>query len=263
LKDDMMTGIGKMMLRAGALALAIGMASSANAAQVLITYRGIVSSGSDIDGVFGSVRSLTGLAFTAAYTLNDPSPGVFQTNDGITDFRAGGPQFGGTGPMLSASLTVDGIPLDLGPAYYSSAELIRSSSLSDGATDEFTGITQPFSSATRLNSLHLEIGNRDGIIRGANAQFLNLLSYANPVNYSPVAGINADGFFFFSTNFGNVSLTNAFGQLQVTSFSIGPVPVINAVPEPASWAMMIFGFGLVGGAMRSKRRSLGQLRAIA
>jgi PEP-CTERM motif len=40
-------------------------------------------------------------------------------------------------------------------------------------------------------------------------------------------------------------------------------PPLGAVPEPASWAMMIFGFGLVGGAMRSKRRSLGQLRAIA
>jgi PEP-CTERM motif len=29
-----------------------------------------------------------------------------------------------------------------------------------------------------------------------------------------------------------------------------------AVPEPASWAMMILGFGLIGGAMRSKRRTV-------
>jgi hypothetical protein len=30
----------------------------------------------------------------------------------------------------------------------------------------------------------------------------------------------------------------------------------GAVPEPASWAMMLGGFGLVGGAMRSRRRAI-------
>ena len=29
----------------------------------------------------------------------------------------------------------------------------------------------------------------------------------------------------------------------------------NAVPEPASWALMVGGFGLVGGAMRSRRKA--------
>ncbi|GGB40572.1 hypothetical protein GCM10011380_32550 [Sphingomonas metalli] len=31
--------------------------------------------------------------------------------------------------------------------------------------------------------------------------------------------------------------------------------VVTAVPEPASWAMMLIGFGLVGGAARYRRRS--------
>ncbi len=31
---------------------------------------------------------------------------------------------------------------------------------------------------------------------------------------------------------------------------------IGAVPEPATWAMMILGFGLIGGAMRSQRRRM-------
>lgn len=34
-----------------------------------------------------------------------------------------------------------------------------------------------------------------------------------------------------------------------------------AVPEPATWGMMVIGFGLVGGALRSRRRSAGVLAA--
>ena len=34
------------------------------------------------------------------------------------------------------------------------------------------------------------------------------------------------------------------------------IPIVSPrVPEPASWAMMLAGFGLVGGAMRSRRRT--------
>ncbi|MGL6044521.1 MAG: PEPxxWA-CTERM sorting domain-containing protein, partial [Sandaracinobacteroides sp.] len=30
-------------------------------------------------------------------------------------------------------------------------------------------------------------------------------------------------------------------------------PPVSAVPEPASWALLIAGFGLVGGSLRSRR----------
>lgn len=33
------------------------------------------------------------------------------------------------------------------------------------------------------------------------------------------------------------------------------ISTISAVPEPSTWAMMIFGFGMVGGAMRSRRHA--------
>lgn len=35
-------------------------------------------------------------------------------------------------------------------------------------------------------------------------------------------------------------------------------PVLGTVPEPASWAMMLSGFGAMGGAMRWQRRSTAQ-----
>ena len=37
------------------------------------------------------------------------------------------------------------------------------------------------------------------------------------------------------------------------SFASNPVPVASAVPETATWAMMLFGFGAVGGALRTSR----------
>lgn len=39
------------------------------------------------------------------------------------------------------------------------------------------------------------------------------------------------------------------------TFSFGPVAASD-VPEPASWAMMILGFGLAGGVVRHRRRSV-------
>jgi hypothetical protein len=44
---------------------------------------------------------------------------------------------------------------------------------------------------------------------------------------------------------------------DVVSFSVAPFvagPGVGAVPEPASWTMLIAGFGLAGAAMRRSRR---------
>ncbi|KQS04035.1 hypothetical protein ASG11_07050 [Sphingomonas sp. Leaf357] len=49
------------------------------------------------------------------------------------------------------------------------------------------------------------------------------------------------------------------GELPDSIWNNGTVtftysPAASAVPEPATWAMMIGGFGMVGGALRSRRR---------
>ncbi|MEG3123520.1 PEPxxWA-CTERM sorting domain-containing protein [Sphingomonas sp. GB1N7] len=51
------------------------------------------------------------------------------------------------------------------------------------------------------------------------------------------------------------TLTDAgSGQTLDVPFTINGTVAASAVPEPATWAMMIGGFGMVGGAMRSRRR---------
>jgi hypothetical protein len=63
-----------------------------------------------------------------------------------------------------------------------------------------------------------------------------------PIEY--FSGINAT----FNTDRGSVTITQAVNGTFAAS-------VAGAVPEPATWAMMIGGFGMVGGAMRRRRVS--------
>jgi hypothetical protein len=65
----------------------------------------------------------------------------------------------------------------------------------------------------------------------------------------------------FNTSFvaaatGAASLVFEFRGLgtPAADFAIDRVYAVAAVPEPAAWAMMIFGFGAVGGALRSRRK---------
>ena len=56
-------------------------------------------------------------------------------------------------------------------------------------------------------------------------------------------------------------LTNLAGNPgALANFTASNFAFFNAVPEPASWAMMISGFGLVGAASRRRQRANNQLR---
>ena len=46
----------------------------------------------------------------------------------------------------------------------------------------------------------------------------------------------------------------AFDSNTVVSLDVAFSPNTGAVPEPSAWAMMLIGFGFVGGAMRARRR---------
>jgi len=56
-----------------------------------------------------------------------------------------------------------------------------------------------------------------------------------------------------STNSGAFGINN-LGQI-VGFWGDNPIPSNDGVPEPASWAMMIAGFGAVGASMRRRRRA--------
>jgi PEP-CTERM motif len=83
----------------------------------------------------------------------------------------------------------------------------------------------------------------DGIFlatHGGNFQFSELNLTGQLIN---TAGLNAAG-----------GIRNDSGSMQIVSGSRMLFSVIQPVPEPSTWALMLLGFGAVGAAMRYRRR---------
>ena len=55
------------------------------------------------------------------------------------------------------------------------------------------------------------------------------------------------------TQNGGPLIKSALFQSTENSFEFDNIAIGGAVPEPATWAMMLFGFGIVGSALRSRR----------
>ena len=77
-----------------------------------------------------------------------------------------------------------------------------------------------------------------------------LESFTAPVGF----GSSSNFYGFTGSQFDSIritSLSNDFLLLDNLQFD---GTVMSAVPEPSTWAMMLLGFGLVGGALRSAKR---------
>lgn len=78
-------------------------------------------------------------------------------------------------------------------------------------------------------------------------------------NTSALGATGADRFAFQAINnqsIARVGISAAGGFDDLRQLRLGAAAVVTAVPEPATWAMLIFGFGLVGGAMRRRTTTL-------
>jgi hypothetical protein len=93
---------------------------------------------------------------------------------------------------------------------------------------------------------------------GANFASLN---NGSPRTFATVGGTdfnplpNAPSFLGFvsSTGFTTVTFTNPFGGGDNDSFGVDNLRFGGVVPEPATWAMMIIGFGAAGSVIRRRR----------
>ena len=80
-------------------------------------------------------------------------------------------------------------------------------------------------------------------------------NFGNEASTDPTAGFFTTLAPFFSFTGDNIlNIVVANGTTELYALTNGGTLSIAAVPEPATWAMMLIGFGMVGFALRGRRK---------
>jgi hypothetical protein len=203
-----------------------GSNTTAAAAPVSFSYLSPISSGfsSRLSGPLNALFSMDAIATTTPTVTGGSLTQLLDS--GTISFKLATPIYRldalghNIGPALSNLLTVT----------FKNAELIGTAS---GTTISLGGssILNPVSFTSDFRTFDLPNSEYDFSITGVAAS--NALS---------VAAIDP-------------SLTNVTGGHTFNSFRVATVGLFSAsVPEPASWGMMVLGFGLMGAGLRGARR---------
>lgn len=236
----MKLGVGFAAVAAAGM---LAFAGQASATQWVATYTGHVNGGYDETGVFGSAGSyLDNRAFTAAFTY-DTSLGATTTG---ADFQQQ------TGVFLSsASLTIGSGTYDFAVPF-----LVPGGQIETHSATPF-GPAGPgyvfHSAATNFDFLGI-FYSFDSLTLAGGAAAPNRLdeTVAETAVVNPAGG-PADYIGHFEINSGVIFLgySRAFADLRPETYSVSAVGV---VPEPASWGLMILGFGAIGAVLRRRRQ---------
>lgn len=181
------------------------------------------------------------------FDFESPSPyvsGGLVTNTPVSGVSA--QPFGSTGYFWTVGPT-DGSPgiLDL-----SSFASILSISFIWGSVDSYN----------TLEVLGRGVGEVLATFTGAHASVNPNGDQVLPAN-NPLATLTFTGL-ATQTNIGGLRLSSTSNAFEVDNISI-VAPVVtpqSPVPEPATWAMMLLGFGLVGFGLRKRAASQGHSR---
>lgn len=232
---------------------AMALPVTANAATYLITYTGTVTSGFDYDGLFGAANtSLTGQAFTTVYTLTAPLPGAAEGIGSGYSITAGGTLYGVPSP-LSGEITINSFSQLVGGNYQGEAAQYDEM----GSPPGYDKISH-YALDKTINGLMIDNGNIYNYIKSHVNNIVNSSNYTDHLNYSAQEYDDSYGNFSFYTQVYDPDINQytphqrASGNLRATSVTIA---MVTPVTEPATWAMMIAGFGFIGGAMRQRRKT--------
>lgn len=109
-----------------------------------------------------------------------------------------------------------------------------------------TGITGTFDGST-INGLQAGFLGSDNLYFITGPTFVD----GSGVGFTNAAGTSAS-LYYQSTGSYRVSTSNPFATGFVTATSAA-IPAVGAVPEPATWAMMILGMAAIGFVMRRRK----------
>ncbi len=213
----------------GAATVALAMATTPATASTII---GATSATVDAGGPgFGSINdTLNQNGLSAGYTSGVTDFDSYIASDPTHDLTFSGNEWFSNNPSTSAQVTYD-----LGSAMgIDRLALWHEESSGFGSVDLFSSI--------------------DGITFSALGTFV-------PTPATVVADYSAQVFSFAATNtrFVRFAMSDCpEGAGTFDACAIGEVAfrsaAIGGIPEPTTWAMLIFGFGAIGGAMRRKAK---------
>jgi hypothetical protein len=221
----------------------LAVAGAANASSVYLDFEGIAPHPNSSDVVIGGFYN----GGTASNGASGPNLGVEFTSDAIllclntTTVFCSNTSRGGQGistSQLGALFFPSGNPtMNVAAGFDTGFSFVYSDPFAAGTTIEiFDGLN---ATGTMLASVVLP-----GTTNGASGA---CAAYGSP-NYCP--------FDPYSISFAGVAKSVRFAgtvNRQVfDDFTFGSTVVGGGVPEPATWAMMILGFGLVGSAARRR-----------
>jgi len=162
-------------------------------------------------------------------------------------YSGGSATFSGLGADFSAYPDTD----------FDTADFVGASGTYTGAGDYILD-TVSFTAGVNRNDNALFSGDFSltGLI-GGNA-FSYLVHYTGQIGSSDSITLGGNDFHYGGATFHLNELTLSSGGETSTGSLIasvsGPASLSASVPEPASWALMLGGFGMVGGAMRTRRK---------
>ena len=240
--------INRFFLPIAAAALSVMTPIAAQAAQFLITYSG-TTSGRDFTGVFGDANSfINEAAFKAVYTLTLPTPGAVEQTDGSTFYRLFGGTLHGTSSPIFAELTINGITRTVSGQYNGTIY----TAMQPG--NHFLGHAANENTGTDGSDFIISNFIYHNIESSVNA-FVTSLDPTKPYSYAIKLEDRQRSLWQFAKfdGTGNRFIERANGTMTSESVTVEAVTV-GAIPEPATWLMMIVGFGMVGASIRSKRR---------
>ena len=211
-----------------ALGLVLTAATPAAAVPMVIDITGTMLNGFDGSGLFGPERaSLGGLSYSVRY-LMDPERG-FRTTGEYWEHVSGGSMAWSPNwdtkmlsPSLGASLTINGHTVTI---------------TGDESGDFYSDLGVYWAMA-------------QGGYKGFTGEVINHELYATfPTRLdTPFSAIN-EGI----NGSGNFSIMGSRGDFQAEKITVSHAGAITAVPEPATWAMMLIGVGAVGATVRRRK----------
>lgn len=229
-----------------ALAASLALADSASATVHHLTYTGVVNSAHDDTGEFGAGANLIGQAFTAQVLYDDAKPGTTHVGDVYYDFYVGQ----GAANPVAVTIFLNGVTKTFGAT--SGQDLRMDRTLQPGCMFSCTDASFEQSAEDRfvlngiytLNYINLGGLSSDGTLSGIAHTAPN---YTNPP-------LDLYGYVNLSQQDTSTleTLVNTGVGVRIDSV-VDREFVAPAVPEPGVWALMLMGFGAVGGLLRRRR----------